>query len=98
MSDATFRPVITGKDIIGWALKAVAMLGSMIAAGALVIWLAGHRDANIDNHERRLAALEAVQGEQGKTLNAIQEMTARIDERVLLILHNAGPLTTVHKP
>ena len=67
----------------------VAVLGALLTvAGA--VWQFGHRDAILDDHERRIKTLEATVAKESDVTNTMTETLARIDERLKFLIEQFG--------
>lgn len=72
---------------------AAAVAGTVVGA----VWLAGHRDATIDDHEKRIARLETSSTDQGKAIGELNVMVARLNEQLKFLNENIKTLAGVIK-
>ena len=67
----------------------IAAFAALLTIGGAV-WQFGHRDAILDDHERRIKTLEATVAKESDTTNAMAETLARIDERLKFLIDQLG--------
>ena len=73
-------------------------VASIAAAGfavtcslATVVWMTAHRDASLDDHERRLSRMEASMSETGRAVTEMQRQLALVDQRLLFLVERLTP-------
>lgn len=94
MSDFTLN---RGASLSAWAPHVIGWLGAASVSAVTILWLAAHRDAQIEDHERRIVKIEVTVGQQADKLSDIRDTLARVDERVFLLLKSAPALAGQHK-